>query len=86
MGSSGSAQVSSGCASSPASNLRGGFIGYLAKVPRNEDIPRGHALWFVMRVADPRLVAWGMEAEPLDMTKLGEPISLDIETPSSPSP
>ena len=66
--------------------LTGDFIGYWAKVPGNEDFPRGHMLYFLMRVEDLKHFGWGIEEEPLDLTTLGEPIPLDIETPISPSP
>lgn len=62
-------------------SLEGSFVGHLAKVPSGEDVPTGRHLWFLMDAERLQGSGWGLGDEAIDLTALGEPFPLAIDTP-----
>lgn len=61
--------------------LTGAFEGHLAKVPAAEDIPTGSVLWFILDADTLELRAWGIGLSEVDLSTVGDPFPLPLETP-----
>ena len=66
--------------------MSGEFVGYLAKVPDSEALPKGDTLYFVMDAEEMTTTGWGLLNERVDLADIGEPFALDVPTPIPPSP
>ena len=62
-------------------SLEGTFVGHLAKVPSGDDMPTGRHLWFLMDAQRLQVEGWGLGNVAVDLTTLGAPFPLPIDTP-----